>query len=215
MSKAIAKPPQTITTPGLALPFTHAEIEAEHAQDHATLAQWAAYPEPTTDAELAALDADLTELATLGATLVKRRQEPVAEIKKLISTVEGWFRPYLKDVDAAVTRMKSVKASYLTKKAEAAQKARQAAQQAAEQGDSAGVLTAIQTAQALEVTPAGTRYAWEVQRVNEALLPDEFWIVDRAKLDAIAKGMGSSEEQTAFVPGVTFGRVAVVQARRK
>lgn len=210
-----AKPATTLTTTGLALPFTSAEIAAEHEQDLAALRAFARYPDLVGDDGLAVLDSDLTNVARLRDELVKRRQAPVAEIKRLIATVEGWFRPYLKDVDAAIDRMKSVKGAYLTAKANAAADARRAAQAAAQEGDSSAVLAAIQTAQALEVAPAGTRYAWEATIVNEGLIPDEYWIVDRAKIDAVAKAMGSSEEQSMFVPGVKFARVAVVQARRK
>lgn len=212
---ALAKPVTPINVAGLALPFTSHEIEAEHEQDRAALERMACYPEPADDTALAALGADLSEVARLRDELVKRRQAPVAEIKRLVATVEGWFRPYLKDVDAAIDRMKHVKGAYLTKKANAAAEARRAAQQAASEGDSAAVFASIQQAQALESAPAGTRYAWEATVANESMIPVEYWIVDRAKLDALAKSMGSAEEQSVFVPGVSFKRVAVVQARRK
>ena len=213
---ALAKPPTTITVAGIGISITKAELDAEHESDRAALAELLAHPDIADDASLSVLDATLSDVARLHDELVARRQKPVKQVKGLIAEFEGWFRPYLKDVDAALDALKGVKSRYLTAKDAAARKAREDAQKAADAGDSAAVLESIQRAQEIEaVGSAGTRYAWEAAVINENMIPDEYWIVDRAKLDAAARSMGSAEEQTVFVPGVSFKRVAVVQARRK
>jgi hypothetical protein len=210
----LAKPPTTLTVAGLGLPLTKAEIDAEHAADRPTLREFAMGRAVADDTALAALDADLSAVVTLRDELVARRQGPVQQIKALIGEWEAWFRPYLKDIDEAVSALKESKARYLTAKDAAARKAREDAQKAADEGRSADVLPAIQLAQSLAAAPAGTRYAWEATVINFAMLPDEYKIADQARLDLIAKGMGSADEQTQFIPGVKFARVAVVQARK-
>ena len=212
---ALAKPPTTITVAGIGITLSKAELDAEHESDKATLAELVAHPNIADDQELAMLDATLTDVARLHDELVARRQKPVKQVKGLIAEFEGWFRPYLKDVDAALDALKGVKSRYLTAKDAAARKAREDAQKAADAGDSAAVLESIQRAQEIEaVGSAGTRYAWEVKRIAPDLLPDEYWIPDQARISAVAKAAGSSEEPPVL-PGVVFERVAVVQARRK
>ena len=212
---ALAKPPTTITVAGIGISITKAELDAEHESDRAALAELLAHPDIADDASLSVLDATLSDVARLHDELVARRQKPVKQVKGLIAEFEGWFRPYLKDVDAALDALKGVKSRYLTAKDAAARKAREDAQKAADAGDSAAVLESIQRAQEIEaVGSAGTRYAWEVKRIAPDLLPDEYWIPDQAHISAVAKAAGSSEEPPV-IPGVVFERVAVVQARRK
>ncbi len=218
MIKVLAVVPRAnLNVAGLGLPFSQAEIYAEHDQDRAVLADLAKNPPTiTTDDELAAADATLSDVARLAAELVARRQAPVKEIKSLISEVEGWFRPYIKDCEAAIESLKGAKSRYLTAKDQASRAAREAAQAAADAGDSAAVLANVQQAQALAATTdasKGTRYAWEVKRINPDLLPDEWWVPDAGRIAAVAKAAGSSDD-APVIPGVVFERVAVVQARR-
>lgn len=215
-SNALAKPPVTLTVAGLGLPFTHAEIVAEHEQDRATLAAFAAHEEIRNAEELAVADATLSDIMRLEDELVARRQAAVAPTKKLIAEVEAWFRAYIKDAVAAKEGIKKAIGAYRLKKANDERRELEAARAAADEGRSSDALAHVQASQAISAPDgarAKTRFAWEVKRIAEDMLPDEWWTPDVAKIAEVAKAAGSSEDPPV-IPGVVFERVAIVAGRR-
>lgn len=214
MTDAIVRSlPATITITGPGAPYDRAIIAAEFEQDRETLLRMADTRTPADEPGLAALDADLTEVARLRHELVERRQAPLRDVKAVIKEVESWFLDYVKACDRAIDGMKRAKSNFLTERDRLRLAERERAQAAADAGDSSAVLAHVVQAQALEAAPKGTRYAWEVKRINPDLLPDEWWCPDTTKIAAVAEAAGSGDE-APIVPGVIFERVAVVQARR-
>lgn len=214
---ALAKPPVTLTVAGLGLPFSHAEIVAEHEADRPALALYASAEAIESDSDLANADAALSEIVRLKDELIARRQAAVTPTKRLIAEVEAWFRPYVKDAEAAEHGLKRAIGAYRLKKAEDERKALDAARAAADAGNSSAALAHVQASQALAAPDgarAQTRFAWEVKRIAPDLLPDEWWTPDVARIAEVAKAAGSSEEPPV-VPGVVFERVAIVAASRK
>jgi hypothetical protein len=216
-STALAKPLVTLTVAGLGLPFSRAEIAAEHDSDRETLAELARGGALITDdATLATADATLSEIVRLKDELIARRQAAVTPTKKLIAEVESWFRPYVKDAEAAEAGLKRSIGAFRLAKADAERRELAAARAAADEGRSNDALAHVQASQAI-AAPDGartqTRFGWEVKRIAPDLLPDEWWIPDAARIAAVAKDAGASEEPPV-IPGVVFERVAIVAARR-
>lgn len=216
MTTALAKPPVVLTVAGLGLPFTHAEIAAEHEADREALALYASAEALATDDDARAADAALSEIVRLKDELVARRQAAVTPTKRLIAEVEAWFRPYVKDAEAAEAGLKRAIGAYRLEKANAERKALDAARAAADAGNSSAALAHVQASQALAAPDgarAQTRFVWEVKRIAPDLLPDEWWTPDTARIAEVAKAAGSSDEPPV-IPGVVFERAAIVGARR-
>ncbi len=215
-STALAKPPVVLTVAGLGLPFTHAEIQAEHEADRPTLAELAAHGKIADDAALAVADATLTDVVRMKDELIARRQAAVTPTKRLIAEVEAWFRPYVKDAEAAEAGLKKAIGAFRLKKADAERRELAAARAAADEGRSNDALAHVQASQAIaapDAARAQTRFVWEVKRIAPDLLPDEWWTPDAARIAAVAKDAGSSDEPPV-IPGVVFERVPIVAARR-
>lgn len=216
MTRALAKAPVTLTVAGLGLPFSHAEIVAEHDQDRVTLAELARAPEITDEAALVAADGMLTEIVRLKDDLVSRRQAAVKPTKQLVAEVESWFRPYIKDVEAAEDALKKTIGAYRTRKANEGRRQLLAARAASDEGRTDDALAHVQASQAIaapDAARAGTRFAWEVKRIAPDLLPDEWWTPDVERINTVAEEAGSSDEPPV-IPGVIFERVAIVSAKR-
>lgn len=88
--------------------------------------------------------------------------------------------------------------------------AQKTAQLAAQNGDSEACASALAS---IPADLSGVTWSWEVETVDTALLPREYWVVDYAKLQSIATDARKSE-QAPVVPGVVFKRAASVSARR-
>jgi hypothetical protein len=117
-----------------------------------------------------------------------------------------------KEAAAAPERMKTLIKGKLAAAAEAALALQQAAHETARLAAQAGDHEAV--ALALESAPeVGGSFVWEIESVDVKVLPEEYWVVDYAKLEALAAESRKSEKPPA-VPGVTFKRTARVSARR-
>jgi hypothetical protein len=117
-----------------------------------------------------------------------------------------------KEAAAAPERTKTLIKGKLAAAAEAALALQQAAHETARLAAQAGDHEAV--ALALESAPeVGGSFVWEIESVDVKVLPEEYWVVDYAKLEALAAESRKSEKPPA-VPGVTFKRTARVSARR-
>lgn len=173
--------------------------------------------EVATDDEYAFADQLLTHVVQRRDAAIAMRRQATVPLYAVIKTVEGWFKP-LVDADTCSERhLKDAMSRYRLAQAEAEREARELAAQAAAEGDAETLLAALTVATEAGAKPAGaratTKFAWRVKGVPyPAAVPREYWCVDRAKLDALAKA--HKGDDPPIVPGVEFERVAQIGAKR-
>lgn len=162
------------------------------------------------------LDERLSDLANrLDAVETMRTSatKPLLDTKR---TIDGWFAPAKEAIQECIAHVKRVMGAYLLAKQETAREASEIAAVAQAQGD-AEMMTAaaeiVADASAAVEGRATQTYYWRVKRVVEDMVPDEYWVIDYARLGEIAKAAGSAE-QPPVVPGVIFERCVRLGARK-
>ena len=161
-------------------------------------------------------DALLTALVQREDAAVAMRKSATVPLYGVIRTVESWFKPWLNALAPAKAHLKKEMGAYRVRQEAAEREARELAAQAAETGDAEALVEALTVATEIAAPTAAratTRFAWQVKRIAEDMLPDEYWTPDMAKINAAAKAAGSSDE-APIIPGVIFERVALIGARR-
>ncbi len=162
-------------------------------------------------------DALLTAFVQKRDFAVGQRQSATKPLYGVIKTVESWFRPWVGDLDTCIAHLKGQLANYRVHQAHAAALAREEAARALETGGTPdallGALNAAQDATTKPAGRAGVVFRWVVERVIDAMVPREWWCVDRARLDALAAE--TKGDEPPVVPGVVFRREATVRASRK
>lgn len=160
-------------------------------------------------------DEVLSDFARRKDAVLAMQRSGTLPLYGVIRTIEGWFKPSTKALDAAIGHLKGQIGAYRLALWQAEREAREQAATAAEAGDSAGVIESLAVASDMAVKPEGkasATFAWEVDRVIEDMLADEYWCPDRAKLDAIAAA--EKGDEPPVIPGVVFKRVAKIGAKR-
>jgi hypothetical protein len=155
-------------------------------------------------------DALLRDVVARKDAALSMRGSVTGPLYSVIRTVEAWFKPMLDAVAPVEKHLRGTMGAYRVRLAELEREAREAAAVAAETGDAEALIEALEVASdaaAPVVATSTTAFYWTVERVVEGMLPDQYWIVDHASLNAIAKSAGSSDE-APIVPGVIFKRMA-------
>lgn len=161
-------------------------------------------------------DALLSEVVTKKDAAIAMRKTATGPLYGVIRTVESWFKPLLDAIAPAEKHLRGVMGAWRVEQEARELEARELAAVAAESDDAPALVEALTIAQEASAKPearSSTAFGWYVERIAEDMLPDEYWIPDRARLDAIAKEAGASTEPP-IVPGVIFKRTAKIGARR-
>ncbi len=170
-----------------------------------------------TDADTLALaDALLTDVVTRKDAAVAMRKRATGPMYAAVREIETWFRPLVIALETAERHLKDLVGAYRLEQHDRARAARELAAAAAEQHDASALIEALTVADdaaAPDGARATTRYAWQVKRIAEDLLPDEWWTPDTTRIDAVAKA-AAGDGDAPVIPGVVFERVAIVGARR-
>lgn len=198
----------------LHVPATAPEVAALQAAAEAELAQWGGFTIDTAE-EYAAVDAVLSEVVRRkdGATAMRKRA--TGPLYKATKEIESWFAPYLGALTKLETLLKGGMGAYRLAQDAKAAEARKLAAEAADAGDGAALTEALTVATEAAQAPAGRAsigFEWRVHRIAEDMVPDEWWCIDRAKIDAHAKA--HKGDDPPVIPGVIFERFARVGARR-
>ena len=167
-------------------------------------------PEMYTD-----VDELLTHVVQDKDAAVAMRQSATGPLRTVVSTIEGWFRPWVRAREAAEKHLKGLMSSYNVERVRAEREARLLAAQAAQAGDAQGMLDALAVVGEVagaSVGGARVSFKWIVERINPDLLPDEWWIPNMAAIEAAAREAGGSEEPP-IIPGVIFKRDASIGAK--
>jgi hypothetical protein len=167
-------------------------------------------------AELADLDAFLTDVVTRKDAAVAMRQRVVGPAKTIVREVESWFRPLVQALESAERHLKGVIGAKRLAAANAEREARELAAKAADQGDADALLGALAVASAAgakDEARATTRFVWRVKRITADMLPDEWWCPDEARIAKFAAD-APGDGDAPVIPGVVFEREAIVGARR-
>ena len=167
-------------------------------------------PEMYTD-----VDELLTHVVQDKDAAVAMRQSATGPLRTVVSTIEGWFRPWVRAREAAEKHLKGLMSSYNVERVRAEREARLLAAQAAQAGDAQGMLDALAVVgEVANAAEGGARvsFKWIVERINPDLLPDEWWVPNEAAIEAVAREAGGSEEPP-IIPGVIFKRDATIGAK--
>lgn len=192
----------------------------------AALALAATYADPgtiDTPDEYAIIDAGLRGVVRAKDAFVAMRQGCVGAMRKVVSAVEGEFRPGVKALEAAEGACKRALGEYRLQEAERERQARAAALEAAQSGDADALTEALTTASTAAAGANATGTAtvsarWVIERIAADLLPAEYWkrLPDDEKIAAeIARQGGLSRAEAPVIPGVIFKLEARVGARRQ
>lgn len=167
-----------------------------------------------TPEEYTQVDAFLVDVVRRKDAALAMRRSATGPMREAVATVEGWFRPVVRALEAAEGALKGALGAYRLALDNAAREAREAAAVAAETGDAPALLAALADATTVAPTGAATAtFRWAVACIDAEAVPREFLCVDRAKLDALAKG-APADGPAPVVAGVAFERVARIGARR-
>lgn len=205
--------------PALALPADFAEKHRD------MLALAATYADPgTIDSpdEYAIVDSGLQRLARALDQWVAKRQATVGAMRKVVSSVEGEFRPGVKALEAAMSACKAAMGAFKIAEAEREREARAKALEAAQTGDAEALTEALTDASVAASGAHATGTAtvatrWVIERIADDLLPAQYWkrVHDDAAIAAeIERQGGLSGDEPPVIPGVIFKREARVGARR-
>jgi hypothetical protein len=200
----------TVRVPGIAEDMAAVQHEAE------TLARTFASCAIDSPEEYALIDTTLSDTARKLDAVVAMRKRGTAPLYTATREIEGWFRPTIRAYEHVIATFKAALGAYRVALASAEAEARAIAQRAAEAGDADTLCAALELADDAHEPPAGRAtctFEWCVQRIAEDLLLDEYWIPDRARIDAEAKAWGGGESPPV-ISGVIFERVARIGARR-
>jgi hypothetical protein len=160
-----------------------------------------------------ALDELLTEVVRDKDEVVAMRTASTQAADRAVRQVRATLKPIVDALEHAETTLKATMQGFLVAQAEAEAAAVEAAQEAAETGDAEALTTALTVAAEIGEGPTAARWYWQVERIAEDLLPDEYWVVDRQRIAVHATKAGSAEEIEA-IPGVVFKRMPLVAGRR-
>jgi len=161
-------------------------------------------------------DSCLTIAVNRRDALVAARKDFLAPVKAEVNRVEALVRTATKVDDVTVLHLKREIGAFRVAQAQAQEDARRLAQDAAREGDADTLHTALAIADSAAEAPTGRatcRFVWRVKRIAEDLLPSEYFVPDRARIDAEAKAWGGGEDPPV-IPGVVFERVAQIGVRR-
>jgi hypothetical protein len=170
----------------------------------------------TSSEDYTMVDAALSDTARKLDAILAMRKRGTAPLYTATREIEGWFRPTIKALESAIASFKRALGAYRVAQAAAEVEARAIAQRAAEAGDATAMCTALEIADDAHDPPDGRAtcaFEWRVQRIAEDLLLDDYWIPDRARIDAEAKAWGGGDSPPV-ISGVIFERVARIGARR-
>lgn len=210
----LARSPGTVTdTLSFTLPPDVRELATLQAHAEADAHALAAL---TVDADVADLDAFLTDVVTRKDAAIAMRQRVVGPAKAIVREVELWFRPTVTALEGAERHLKSLMGAKRLAAANAEREARELAAKAADAGDADALLGALEVAAAAgarDEARATTRFVWRVKRIAADMLPDEWWCPDEARIAKFAAD-APGDGDAPVIPGVVFEREAIVGARR-
>ncbi len=174
------------------------------------------------DAEAyAATDAFLTEIVTKKDAIEAMRQQAVGPLNEAKAVIQAWFKPALTALASVEGALKQAMAAWLLRQKAAEAAARANALAAVQSGEGTALVEALTVAADAQAAPKAGRavasFSWQVARVAEDLLPDEYWVPRTPNMSAIlaeARRQGITGEEAPVIPGVIFKRVATVGARR-
>lgn len=156
----------------------------------------------------------LAKVQTCLAELEAERETLVRPLITDKSRIDGLFKEAARPANDVKALIKAKLQARAEARLAAQTAARQAAQLAAQSGDSGACAEALASIPDAVVTDgSSTSWVWEVETVDTALLPREYWVVDYAQLNNVATEARKSET-APVVPGVVFKRTARVAARR-
>lgn len=198
----------------ITVPTTAHEVAALQVRAEAELEAWGKFTIDTAE-EYAAVDATLSDLVRRKDAAVAMRKTATGPLYKATKTIESWFAPYLGALTALEHALKEGMGTFRLAQATREREAREAAAHAADAGDDGALLDALTVATEAAQAPAGRAtvgFAWQVARVIDGMVPQEWWCVDRARIDAHARVWKGDEPPV--IPGVVFERAAKIGARR-
>lgn len=168
--------------------------------------------------DLAGANELLTDIVRRRDKVVSMRTAATGPMRTAIKVVEEWFRPSVKDFDAAVLGLKKCIERYNLAQHAIEAQARAAAIAAAAKGDSASIVKHIGVAEdaRMSVRDAGVSatlgWGWEVIDISK--VPPEYTLTvpNEKRLADLAKANAKSDTPP-HVPGILFTRKSNVRAK--
>lgn len=198
----------------LNVPANAHEVAALQAAAETELAKWSGFTIDTAE-EYEAVDAFLSEVVRRKDAATAMRKRGTGPLYQATKEIEGWFAPVLSTLTKLETLLKGGMGTYRLEQQKREREARELAAKAADAGDSGALVDALTVATEAAQPPAGRAsvgFEWRVHRVADDLVPDEWWCIDRAKIEAHAKA--HKGDDPPVIPGVIFERFARVGAKR-
>lgn len=165
----------------------------------------------------AAADEYLTEIKHEIKHWTEARQTAARPFKTVVDWIEGSVRPGLQALERVEKEVKARMAAFVFERATAERKAREEAQAALVAGDDDALAVKLTESLALAApiadVGAKTRWEWRVKRINPDLVPDEYWIVDEARIAAELKA--HKGEDAPVIPGVIPERIPLIAGKVK
>lgn len=156
----------------------------------------------------------LTEIKTQQKDLTAEKKKVTGPLKEISKTIDGWFKGPLAALKAAEAHLKGEMQAFDRKKEEERRKAIREAAKAAKSGDSEAATDALRKAGTLsrqKVEGVSSRVAYEIQIVDESLIPREYLKVDEAAIKKAARESRGKEK----IPGVVIIETSSIAVRSR
>jgi hypothetical protein len=189
-----------------------ATLQAE-AEELATLSSGVA---ATTPEEYALIDSVLTEAVRKQDAATAMRKGATRHFHAGIAEVNGWFKPIDRALAEVISNCKSALGAYRLEQERRERAAAELAAKAAEADDADTMIEALTERAALAEAPAGgarCSFSWKVKRIAADMLAAEWLCPDVARIEAFAKAHKGGADDPPIIAGVTFERVANMGAR--